>query len=288
MQGDMDGKMRTLLDQFEKSSKDNVAKAMASADALLKRAKKGGKADLSAEALNSIVETALHRYATDTLAKPDYALYSSGARVNPHLTSATYHAHQHSFAKRLASFFTGGAGTTWGHPPPMALFPDTNVGMCWAFPGTQGGLGIRLSERVLVTDVSVEHIHRDVSQNIGTAPKQWFLYALVSSADARAQIVEINAGLYEDGPVHNVPREYVLFGRGEYDVDAEDGRTIQTVPVPAAIRRLNIPVEQVLFVVGSNWGNQEYTCLYRVRVHGQGIHSTDEDSEKGFGDDLLL
>jgi len=40
--------------------------------------------------------------------------------------------------------------------------------------------------------------------------------------------------------------------------------------------------------VESKWGHREYTCLYRVRVHGQGIHGSDEDAEKGFGDDLPI
>ena len=288
LRGDLDSKMTKLLDKFDKQSKDTVSKAIASADALLKRAKKsgGGKGDLSTEAMNSIVETALHRYSTDTLAKPDFALYSSGARINPLLTSPTYHHSPRSVLKKLGSYILGGAGSTWGHQPAMALFQDTNVGMCWAFPGSQGGLGIRLSETVLITDVSVEHVHREVSKNIGSAPRQWSLYGFVTDDGAREQILTITTGLYGDVVPANLPRGYVLFVRGEYDVDNEEGKTIQTVPVPAAIRRLNVPVEQVVFTVGSNWGNEEYTCLYRVRVHGQGLH--DEDEERGFGDDEVV
>jgi hypothetical protein len=173
LQRDMDGKVKGLVEKFEKSSKDNVAKAMASADAFVKRAKKSGKSDLSSEAVNSIVETALHRYTTDTLAKPDYALYSSGARINPSLTSPTYFHSPKNILKRVGSYVFGGAGSTWGHQPAMALFQDTNVGMCWAFPGSQGGLGIRLSEPVIVTDISVEHVHRTVSKDVGSAPRQW-------------------------------------------------------------------------------------------------------------------
>jgi Sad1 / UNC-like C-terminal len=286
LRGDMDSKTRQLMDKFEKSSKENVAKAVASAEAVVKRGKKTGGKDLSTEAMNSIVETALHRYATDTLAKPDYALYSSGARINPHLTSPTYFHHPTSLVKRFGSFLFGGAGSTWGHQPAMALFQDTNVGMCWAFPGAQGGLGIRLSETVLITDVSVEHIHQEVSKNIGSAPRQWSLYALIPDATAREQINSINTGLYESIPPANLPRGYTLLVRGEYDINNEEGKTIQTIPVPAAIRRLNVPVEQVVFAVGSNWGNNEYTCLYRVRVHGQGLH--EEDEGKGFGDDEVV
>ena len=291
LRSDLDSKMVKLLDKFDKQSKDTVQKAIASADALLKRAKKASSGavkggDLSTEAMNSIVETALHRYSTDTLAKPDYALYSSGARINPLLTSPTYHHSPSSLFKKLGSYVLGGAGSTWGHQPAMALFQDTNVGMCWAFPGSQGGLGIRLSETVLVTDVSVEHVHREVSKNIGSAPRQWSLYAFIADENARDQISTINAGLYDAVVPANLPRGYTLLVRGEYDVNNEEGRTIQTVPVPAAIRRLNVPVEQVVFTVASNWGNQDYTCLYRVRVHGQGLH--DEDAEKGFGDDEVV
>jgi hypothetical protein len=169
----------------------------------------------------------------------------------------------------------------------MALFQDTNVGMCWAFPGSQGGLGIRLSETVLITDVSVEHVHREVSKNIGSAPRQWSLYASISDSTARQQIDSINSGLYESLTPANLPKGYSLLVRGEYDVNNDEGKTIQTIPIPAAIRRLNIPVEQVVFAVGSNWGNTEYTCLYRVRVHGQGLHA-EEDADKGFGDDQVL
>jgi hypothetical protein len=288
LQGGMEGKMKTLVDKFEKSSKENLAKAMASADAVLKRVKKtSGKGDLSSEAMNSIVETALHRYSTDTLAKPDFALYSSGARINPLLTSPTYHHKPKPFYKKIGSYILGGAGSTWGHQPAMALFQDTNVGMCWAFPGSQGGLGIRLSESVLVTDVSVEHVHREVSKNIGSAPKDWSLYALISDDAARAQVESINSGLYDSLPPANLPRGYALLVKGVYDINNEEGRTIQTVPVPAAIRRLNIPIEQVVFAVASNWGNPEYTCLYRVRVHGQGLQQ-DEDGHKGFGDDEVV
>jgi hypothetical protein len=293
LQGDMDGKMKGLMEKFEKSSKENLSKAVATAEALIKRVKKssgGGKGDLSSEAMERIVETAIHKYATDTLAKPDYALYSSGARINPLLTSPTYFHSPKSFVKRFGSYVFGGAGATWGHQPAMALFQDTNVGMCWAFPGDHGYLGIRLSEPVLVTDVSVEHVHREVSKNIASAPKQWSLYGLITDDDARSQIESVTSGLYElSSSSSNLPRGYTLLVRGEYNINDDEGKTIQTFPIPMAIKRLNIPIEQVVFAVGNNWGNNEYTCLYRVRVHGQGLlHENDDGANKGFGDDEIV
>jgi len=290
LHGDMEGKMKGLMDKFEKSSKENLSKAVATAEAMIKRVKKsgGGKGDLSSEAMERIVETAIHKYATDTLAKPDYALYSSGARINPLLTSPTYFHSPKSVIKRLGSYVFGGAGATWGHQPAMALFQDTNVGMCWAFPGDHGYLGIRLSEPVLISDVSVEHVHRDVSKNIGSAPRQWSLYGLVTDESARSQIESIASGLYDSSPSSNLPRGYTLLVRGDYNINDDEGKTIQTFPFPMAIKRLNIPIEQVVFAVGSNWGNNEYTCLYRIRVHGQGLHENADDANKGFGDDEIV
>jgi len=98
----------------------------------------------------------------------------------------------------------------------------------------------------------------------------------------------VNEELYDDEVGHtNFPKGYTLLVKGEYDVNNEEDKTIQTIPVPVAIRRLNLPVELVVFTVTSNWGNQEYTCLYRVRVHGHTLSSSSEEETKVLGDDRV-
>ncbi|KAG5439351.1 hypothetical protein PCK2_000800 [Pneumocystis canis] len=61
-------------------------------------------------------------------------------------------------------------------------------------------------------------------------------------------------------------KSYVLVATMVYDIFST--YSIQTFPIPADIKQLNIPIENVVFRILSNWGNNKFTCLYRVRVHG--------------------
>ena len=51
-------------------------------------------------------------------------------------------------------------------------------------------------------------------------------------------------------------------GNIEYDID---NRAIQTF----RFENSGVAVNKVKISVNSNWGNPNYTCLYRVRVHGR-------------------
>jgi SUN domain-containing protein 1/2 len=53
----------------------------------------------------------------------------------------------------------------------------------------------------------------------------------------------------------------------QYDIYSPNH--IQTFPVDTEIRNLGIDFGVVVLIVKSNWGMGEYTCLYRIRVHGQ-------------------
>lgn len=65
---------------------------------------------------------------------------------------------------------------------------------------------------------------------------------------------------------------YEAIGAGEYrrPEPGSDPGLVQTFalgPAPCASRRINITVE-------SNHGDLSYTCLYRLRVHGQPENNT--------------
>lgn len=63
--------------------------------------------------------------------------------------------------------------------------------------------------------------------------------------------------------------EYIRIASFQYDIHSPDN--IQNFPIDAEIRRLGIDFGLVALMVNSNWGMDKYTCLYRVRVHGQMI-----------------
>lgn len=55
--------------------------------------------------------------------------------------------------------------------------------------------------------------------------------------------------------------DHVLLGKFQYDIE---GPTIQIFPVEERQQSF----QYVEFRVHSNHGNEDYTCVYRLRVHG--------------------
>ncbi|QSL64252.1 hypothetical protein MERGE_000408 [Pneumocystis wakefieldiae] len=220
------------------------------------------------DAFNKVVETlieaALHKYSSDVLARPDFALYSSGARIDPFLTSPTYLQRPTRFIPRLLSKIFWNIGCTWGYPPAMAINHENTVGMCWAFPGSSGQISIRLSETIFLTDITIEHVHSDIAHDISTAPRDIQFWAHIDQPDLQELVIQHTSSQ----PLNSNPpsKSYFLIATVTYDIFST--YSIQTFPIPAVIQQLNIPVQNVLFRILNNWGNDKFTCLYRIRVHG--------------------
>uniref|UniRef100_A0A7S1XUJ1 SUN domain-containing protein n=2 Tax=Phaeomonas parva TaxID=124430 RepID=A0A7S1XUJ1_9STRA len=109
--------------------------------------------------------------------------------------------------------------------------------------GSSGHLELRLAAPTKVHGVSVEHADASYSWNTKTAPKDMRVLGL-----------------------DNTCMEPLLLGEFDYLVSEDDA-------VPAVqYFKLDNPnaeaFERVRVEVLSNHGSAEYTCLYRVRVHG--------------------
>ncbi|KIR38132.1 hypothetical protein I307_06516 [Cryptococcus deuterogattii 99/473] len=128
---------------------------------------KSSKGEDLTSLLNSLIDTALLKYSKDTIARADYALFTAGARVIPHLTSDTFTLQKAStFGKLLWA-----SKDVQGRPPATALHPDTSVGSCWPIKGPEGSLGVMLVDRVVVSDITIEHAPQELALDIATAPK---------------------------------------------------------------------------------------------------------------------
>ena len=127
--------------------------------------------------------------------------------------------------------------------PRTVIQPGVLPGECWAFKGSAGFIVIQLSEPVLPTQFSVEHISKSMSPSgrIDSAPREFEVYGLASEKD----------------------QEPVLLGEYVY---REDETPLQFFPVQVQPSR---PFPYVQLSVKSNYGNINYTCLYRFRVHGR-------------------
>ncbi|KAL7988642.1 hypothetical protein Chor_007561 [Crotalus horridus] len=120
--------------------------------------------------------------------------------------------------------------------------PDVNPGNCWAFSGSEGQAVIKLPEKVQLTAVTVQHISKAIafSEGITSALKDFLVYGL-----------------------NDETKEEILLGTFMYDTEKE---LIQTFQLKNEQEKA---FQYVKIKVQSNWGNPEYTCIYRVRVHGR-------------------
>lgn len=227
--------------------------------------------------ISQLVDSALLRYSKDVLARPDYALFSSGGRVIPSLTSPTYSIQSTASNSKLYSLFFGSSSII-GRPPVTALHPDNSLGSCWSFSGSYGQLGILLSRRVIPSDISIEHASIEVALDgeLSSAPKEFELWGVVEDVDDLKRLAEyrdqiVLAGSEEDliASMPDTPN-HILLASGSYDI-ASSSTPIQSFPVTTAARALGIPVGVVVLKILSNHGEARYTCLYRVRISGATI-----------------
>ncbi|XP_072506709.1 SUN domain-containing protein 2-like [Notamacropus eugenii] len=198
---------------------------------------KEGVTGVTEEDVHQIVNEALKRYSEDRIGLVDYALESSGASIISSRCSETYDT-------KMALLSLFGIPLWYYFQSPRAILqPDVYPGNCWAFRGPQGFAVVRLSARIHLTAVTLEHVPKALSpiSNIPSAPKDFVIL-----------------GLNEDSQ-----SEGVALGHFTYD---NAGESIQTFHFQG---NDTAPYQVVELRILSNWGHPEYTCIYRFRVHGK-------------------
>lgn len=127
--------------------------------------------------------------------------------------------------------------------PNLAIQPNVLPGNCWAFEGSKGVLAIKLAREIIPTSISIEHIPESIS-----------LTGIIDSA-------------LKDFKVIAYQNEYSTEGMtiGEYTYNAKSHDYIQNFPTQM---KPNSAISVIELVILSNHGNELYTCIYRIRVHG--------------------
>lgn len=102
---------------------------------------------------------------------------------------------------------------------------------------------VKLSNPVVISGVTLEHIPKSLSPdgNVASAPKNFEVLGLESIEDANPAVL------------------------GNFTYDTSDN-PVQTFTL---INPIEKPFPYVELKVLSNYGNPEYTCIYRFRVHGK-------------------
>ncbi|EKM58261.1 uncharacterized protein PHACADRAFT_252458 [Phanerochaete carnosa HHB-10118-sp] len=238
--------------------------------------------------ISQLVDSAVSKMSKDTLARPDYALYSSGASIIPSLTSDTFEMKPQGLASSLLGMVTGN-GYAVGRPPVTALHHETHNGHCWPFSGTQGQLGVMLATPVHITDVTIDHVAKEVATDMRSAPRHIELWGLVEGGEnvAKYEVLEAQRATEreaaraaaelageeyvepKDSYPETLPRSVPYMKIADFAYNIYAPHHVQTFAVPQEIQDLGIDFGVVVLMVKSNWGREDFTCLYRFRIHGE-------------------
>lgn len=180
---------------------------------------------------------------------PDAALATHGSRVIAELTSPTY---QEGGSGGLFSIFK-----RRGLSPITAILPWEEPGECWPMAGRNGSLGVELSQPVSVKAVSIDS--SDHPMSLASAPADFEVWGLIQHCYDEGRSWKYPWDSFESMVDNNV-----LF-LGQFTYDSTKGPAVQTFTIDTKVALP--PVKAVVFRFLDNWGRDDYTCIYRVRVH---------------------
>ncbi|KAJ3342529.1 Secreted beta-glucosidase sun1 [Gonapodya sp. JEL0774] len=269
--------------QMEKEVKDGAVQK-----ALEKFAGEVGMGDTNVgqdrdNVLAAVLDRHLAKYGVRRADVPDYAAESTGGTVVRELTSSTYMMRPTGPISGLFGWVTG-VGVQRFPPGEAIRGGSATPGECWAMRGTYGNLTIHLSIPIHVTSFTVEHLPPALAPNPTegwkSAPRNISFHAIVDVREFKdtsgaSGSVEIARTVYDPFADAGWKRVEVPEDGIERMAEAFTERAVargggKKSEVEGHERRLRKPfVDHVQVRIESNWGNKLYTCIYRVRVHGE-------------------
>lgn len=204
--------------------------------------------------------------ASPVIAKVNYFAPNNGAEVQTRLTSPTKQRPPSFIPRVLLRMAWSTLYDT--RPAVTALQPWQDVGDCWcssADPSHQDSmrLGVKVTEMIYATELVVENYPNAGTLIPGSTPKKIEVWADFAHLDSR-EWEELNIrqlqGVGAIGPT------YALIGELEYDTSAEAAH-VQAFPLAVNQDQHLYAAQTFVVRVVSNHG-ADYTCMYRVRMHG--------------------
>lgn len=179
-------------------------------------------------------------------------------------------------------------------PPEAILDESTLPGSCWPMRGNSGRVTIRLPHPVKVTAVSIDHASSRLldKDRMSSSPKKVNVYGYLTCPAASHELgfdlkrrVLLTSLEYDaqQGGVQTFPISPTAAAApteaGECGANAASIGNSDSPLVPGSCRGpppsagATDPMGGIEVEVHDNWGNAEYTCLYRFRVHGEAVIS---------------
>ncbi|KAH8808848.1 hypothetical protein F5884DRAFT_858367 [Xylogone sp. PMI_703] len=182
--------------------------------------------------------------------------------------------------------------------PEEALKDWDAYGDCWCSPagndnGWGASLGVYTGNAIYPDQVIIEHVPRPASLAPGAAPRDMELLAFIDDPEIYRAATEISTAIFPDdksSPHGLLPPGYVRLAKWTFD--GEFPNPVQAFDVQIRLGEVDkwtgvgldknvyreAATTRLIVRALNNWGVNgvpEYTCLYRVRVHGDiaGEHS---------------
>lgn len=226
---------------------DDVAKKISDInqelDALKEMADIGFDEEATMKVVRETVDHKLAIYHADQTNKIDWALFSSGARVQAH--SVTEQVLVTPPVIQLGFLFEESAPAK---PPKTMLMGNMRTGECWPMKGSDGFAVVELRQAVVVQSFSIEHPDASITPTPLSMPKTVQLFGVKNTASPRLKSQR--------------PADADLVHLGQLDYDSYDPHRIQE-----AFFENTESFQYVMMQVDANYG-ANYTCIYRLRVHG--------------------
>jgi len=171
-------------------------------------------------------------------------------------------------------------------PPEAVLQKNTLPGSCWPMDGTNGQIVLKLAYPVVVESVSVDHVSSNIipAGKDNSAPQSltFIGYPPCDEMDSNCDAV----GFDLSDPIDIAKFDYDLEGPSVQTFESDYSKAMASIPTPepafdaddtepgscSVQASCSTPpkksVSAILVRVEENWGNPDFTCLYRVRIHG--------------------
>ncbi|KAJ3130227.1 hypothetical protein HK100_008150 [Physocladia obscura] len=233
---------------------------------------------LDAEALKDVMDTliqnAFTKYVADGIGREDFALEANGGYIVRDLTSASFTLPSDtSFGRAM------GHRVRVGYSPMIAITEGVSPGKCWATEGPTGTLGIHFASPVIPTSFTIDHVPKEVlldNRTVKSAPKNVELWIVLTNDLAAFKKMDLNSPAVRQLPRTGGEKKTdqsivgLLVSQQTFDPSVSN---VQTFAVDKeaikAIEKLGIVPKVAVLRITSNWGNPDFTCLYRVRIHGR-------------------
>ena len=189
----------------------------------------------------------------------EYASLSAGGRIIKTLTSATYSppsSGHYKLVSRKDPKQTLGEIQT----PALALTDGMEPGQCWAFSGDAGQLGIQFTHAIHVSYLTVGY---PSTSRTTSAPKTLILWGLKpTDSEGCTALEDIGPFAPDFGSGYCGVR--LLSGIYEPEFSMHHQNFTSTLDFSH-----DHYFDQIIFQVLGNWGNADFTCIYRIWIYGR-------------------